>query len=143
MKQKNDSKIKDLLDKVAAQKAKMGAKPRATLNTNGVFKKSESDFVNINTIRSKDVIIDYVSFLLQKEEYAQKACTLLGVPFTSPSISSFTVKDWIEDFKLRLDILNWEEENKKLEALKTKLVGLVSEETKTEMELNDIESLLK
>ncbi|PGO60587.1 hypothetical protein [Priestia megaterium] len=57
-------------------------------------------------------------------------------------ISHFKVEDWITDINSKLDILSKRDEEKSLKAMEKKLVDLLSEAKKTELEIDEIASLL-
>lgn len=59
------------------------------------------------------------------------------------TISGYALEDWISDLKSKLDFVNRKEEENKLKAMELKLTQLLSEEKKVELEINEIESLLK
>jgi hypothetical protein len=52
------------------------------------------------------------------------------------------VSEWEEDFKTRVRIIEYDKRKKTLDATKQKLNSLVSEEAKTEMELEEIAKAL-
>lgn len=58
-------------------------------------------------------------------------------------ISGYKVEDWITDMKAKLNILSKKDEERKLKVMEEKLDKLLSDEKKTELELNDIEAFLK
>ncbi|MCJ0174347.1 hypothetical protein [Clostridioides difficile] len=57
-------------------------------------------------------------------------------------MSGYDVQDWIDDIKSKLDILTINEERSKLEEMEIKLMELLSNEKKVELEINKIESML-
>lgn len=141
---KNDGKIKQLMQKVEEQRAALGTKPRAKWNTNAVFKYPNGDYVNLNTVNAGDFgkLVDAMAYLLTTEGLRAEASERLGVeaePFTH---GGYTIEEWEEDFKLRIGIVGYDGRKKKLAALEKKLKGLISEGTRTEMELEEIEGLL-
>lgn len=58
-------------------------------------------------------------------------------------ICGYNVTDWIEDIKNKLEVINQREEQNKLKQLESKLTKMLSEEKKTELELAEIENILK
>jgi len=142
---KNDAKIKALMTKVEEQKAALGTKPRAKWNTNAVFKYPNGDYVNLNTVNETDFgkLVDAMAFLLTTEGLRKTAAERLGIETESFKHGGFTISEWEEDFKLRIGIVAYDARKKKLDATNKKLKGLVSEGTRTEMELDEIEALLE
>jgi hypothetical protein len=58
-------------------------------------------------------------------------------------ISGYKPDEWITDMKAKLDILSKKDEERKLKAMEEKLDKLLSDEKKTELELNEIAEFLK
>ena len=140
----NDGKIKLLMKKVEAQKAALGTKPRAKWNTNAVFKYPNGDYVNLNTVGEGDFgkLVDAMTSMLVLATHRKTAAERLGVEAVLVTHGGFTIEEWEEDFKLRIGIVAFDGRKKKLAAVQKKLKGLISEGTRTEMELEDIEALL-
>lgn len=143
MGQKNDETIKALMAKIEAKKASLGTKPKISWKTNGLFRYDDNRHINLNTVNDLVTLVEALAFLYSGMGALQKAHETLGVSskFTM-EWRGFPMADWEADFKLKAESLVWEEENKKLKVLEAKLKTLVSEEARTEMELEDISKLL-
>jgi len=139
---KNDEAIKALLTKVEEQTAALGNRPRGTWRTNGVFKFSKDDYFNINVECSLSRFADAAGFLLQKANSRLGGAQAIGILDTMFFWDSYSVEDWISDFKTRVSIISYNDRKKVLDATKAKLHGLVSEEARTEMELEQISKTL-
>jgi hypothetical protein len=140
---KNDSAIKELLQKVEEQKVSLGNKERVTWLTNGIFKKDASYFFNINTVTDPIVLATALGFLIVQHDGFNSACEkYLGIKGEF-KWDGYSIGDWIEDFKTRIRVIEYDRKKKVLDATKAKLNSLVSEEARTEMELNDIKKLLE
>jgi len=144
---KHDDKIKLLLAKVEDQQNNLGVKPKAAWNTNGIFKYKDGSFFNLNTVRDGQPLVEALACLLEKESSHRQAAERLGIGLQGMVLKPFlwdgnSVSDWEKDFKKRLDIIGWEARKAQLDDTKKKLKSLVSEEAKTEMELEDIEKTL-
>lgn len=140
-KTKNDSMIQELLAKVEIQKKALGTKPRGTWITNGVFKFSSSDFININIVTDFSRLGAALGFLLVQEEAFDKGCKSLGIDGTF-KWDGYTRKEWEEDFRMRVSIIRYDANKKKLEAAQAKLNSLISEDARTAMELEDLKNLI-
>lgn len=141
---KHDDKIKALLAKVAEQQDDLGTKPKALWSTNGIFKyKDGTSFFNLNTVKDTQVLVEALAYLLGEEQRIKQAADFLGVPSKDLSYNGYSVNEWKTDFKKRVACILWDDKKTKLDATKSKLKSLVSEEAKTEEELNDIESMLQ
>ena len=69
----NDTKIKTLLEKVEEQQAGLGTKPRAGWHTNGIFKYTDGNYFNLNTVNDFQILVKALSFLLKTESLASQA----------------------------------------------------------------------
>lgn len=137
----NDIVIKELLDKVADQKANLGTREKVAWNTNGVFKYRGGDFFNLNTVTDPSVLANALAVLIVQEDSFKEACKRLGIK-ADFKWDNYSVKDWQDDFMTRMRVIEWDKKKKTLDATQDKLKTLVSEEAKTEMELEDIKKLL-
>ena len=137
---KNDDMIKQLMSKVAAQKESLGTKPKVSWKTNGVFKFEDGkDYFNINTVQNSEPLVKALAYLLQRSSLYEEASKRLEVPVPSDlGFGGYSVQEWTEDFKLRISVLKWEEKKRQLDETEKKLAALVSEEARTEMELEKI-----
>jgi len=68
---------------------------------------------------------------------------MLSVPQKVLQWNGYTLDEWCDDFKTRLSVVSWESKKKELEAAELKLKKLVSEDTRTAMEIDEIASLFK
>ena len=137
---KNDEMIKQLMAKVAVQKEALGAKPKVAWKTNGVFKyEDKSNYFNINTVSGSGPLVEALAYMLQKSSMYVEASKQLGVSVPEDlGFGGYSIHEWSEDFKMRLSILKWEAKKQELDATQSKLSQLVSEEARTEMELEKI-----
>ena len=138
----NDSKIKALLETISTKKDALGPKPRISYKTNGVFKYDNNDFFNINTIAEPQKLVEALSYLLSKQSFNDTAANMLSVPTKTLQWNGYTMDEWCEDFKTRLSVVSWEIKKKELEVFELKLKKLVSEDTRTAMEIDEIAGLL-
>lgn len=140
---KNDDKIKALLNKVETQQKDLGTKPKAAWQTNGIFKYPDGRFFNLNTTQDTQTLVEALAILLEKQSCKKQAAERLGVSSKEFVWDNYPISDWEQDFKKRIEIINWNDKKNQLDETKKKLNCLVSEEAKTEMELADIENQLK
>lgn len=144
---KNDEAILTLINKIEEKKASLGKRPIASWKTCGVFRyyNDPNKFFNINTVVNSEQFVEAVSTMIMYDEVRRKSCEMLGVDpssITMPMWNGYTLTDWIHDFKLRISIIQWDNEKRKLEDMDKKLKGLVSEEAKTGMEIDAISKAL-
>ena len=67
----------------------------------------------------------------------------IDLDIKEPKISGFTIADWKEDIKNLLRQKKIKAKKLQLNAMEKKLTDLLSEDKRTELELDDIEALLK
>jgi hypothetical protein len=143
MSKSNDVTIKALMAKIEEKRATLGVKPKVAWKTNALFKYDDNKHFNLNAINDIPILVDALGFVYAQISGWQKACDTLGVKSSSAiEWKGFALADWEADFKARVAAIVWEEERNKLRALEVKLKALVSEEARTEMELEDISKLL-
>lgn len=121
----NDEQIKLLLAKIEEKKKTLGKKPRATWLTNGVI-----DGTNLNTATVSKCVELAAKYLAEKK-YVEEANTFLELQSNSSSNSEH-VNNVLEDLKLRVTILKYEQEDKKLKAMEAQLKELRSQDLKTQ-----------
>lgn len=139
---KHDTKIKQLLSKIEAEKKSLGKRPRAVLNTNGLFRFDNSNHFNLNTVSDVGYLVRALGFLLEKQATQAEAAKRLGVEGYVFDWKGYSLEDWEADFKMRADTIAWNAKQKKLQALQKKLKDLRSEEAKTGDALSEIEGML-
>lgn len=132
----NDQRILDMKKKIAEKKEKLGKITRFTPITNCSID-IEGERVNIQTLSKEKIIL----LMVKLNAYVLSARDL-GV-LNNFEMSGYNVKDWITDLKSKLDILSKKDEEKVLKSMENKLSALLSEGKKTELEIDEIESLLK
>ncbi|MBG9773030.1 hypothetical protein [Brevibacillus laterosporus] len=132
----NDQKIMELRKQIEAKKEKIGKTIKFIPVTNCSI---ELDGVRYNLqVLAKDQII---SLLVKLKAYATSAKELALL--NDYTISGFNVMDWIKDLNSKLDIVCRKEEEHKLKVMESKLHKLLSNEKKVELEIDEIESMLK
>ena len=60
----------------------------------------------------------------------------------SLEISGYNIVEWITDIKCKIEIFEYKKKETELKALEVKLDKMLSDEKKTELELNEIAALL-
>lgn len=132
----NDEKIMGLKAQIQEKKDKLKVKKRFVPVTNCSL---ELDGVRYNLQATpKEKLTDLLIRLNAYRMSAEKLCVS-----QTYLVSGFILDDWITDILSRLEILSYREEESKLQALEFKLHDLLSVDKKVELEISDIESLLK
>jgi len=141
--QTNDDKIKTLLTAVDAKRANLGTRPKGERATNGLFKWREGQGqFNVHTVKDVTILVDAMAFLLEGKGLREQASEELGVDPAPFKWNGFTVEQWGVDFKLRIAVLTYEKNKRALAVAEKKLKTLMSEGTKTELELEGFAELL-
>lgn len=132
----NDERILELKEQIAAKKEKLGKSLRFSAVTNCII---ELDGVrqNIQTLSKENLI----ALLVKVHAYLTSA-KVLGVA-EQYMISGFKAEEWLTDIRSKIDILSRKEEERALVVMEEKLSRLLSDGKKVELELNEIESMLK
>lgn len=138
---KNDTRIKEMMAVVAEKRAALGDKPRASWKTNGIIK-FDGGHINLNTVNSASILVDTLSKIISIKSSHEEAEKILGIksPF---EFNGNSFNDYVDDFKMRLAMIQYDEKKRALTASETRLAALVSEEARTEMELDAIEKSLE
>jgi hypothetical protein len=133
----NDSKILELKKQIEEKKNKLDKLQRFTPSTNCSIEIDGATRTNIQTL-DKDNII---RLMVKLQSYKTAAETLnVSDQYT---ISGYKPEDWIKDLRQRLDILSRKDEETKLRVMEDKLQALLSSDMKVQLELNEIENMLK
>lgn len=130
----NDIKILKLKEQIAKKKEELKDIERFSPVTNCSIE-LEGVRYNLNVLPK-----DQLQFLAIKLQSFKSAAEVLKVKL---DISGFYVGDWIDDILSKLKILNIKEEKANLKQMESKLDRLLSNEKKVELEINEIEELLK
>lgn len=132
----NDTKILKLKEEITKKKEELKNISRFSPVTNCSLELNEERY-NINTL-TKDKIIELMIKLNMYIISAQDLDLL-----EECVISGYKPTEWISDLKAKLLILSQKAEENKLKQMEAKLDKLLSNDKKVELELNEIENLLK
>jgi len=132
----NDEKIMQLKFQIGEKKKNLKTKKKFSPLTNCSI---EIDGVRLNLqVLNKENLIH---LLVKLNSYLLSAVDL-GLE-DEYKFSGYSIDQWITDIKLKLDILRYEEEDRKLKELERKLENMLSSEKRIELEIDEIESLIK
>jgi len=141
-----DQAVLTLLVKVEQKKKEIEkAKTRPVWKTNCTFGRDPSttqDRTNIQTVRDVRKLVEIYAFLSNQESELAKAAKALGVDFDG-TWQTFSISDWKDDLKTRVEMLSIEKKQKELEELDIKVNRLVSPEQRRVMELRALQEALK
>ena len=132
----NDEKIMQLKFQIGEKKKNLKTKKRFTPLTN-CFIELDGVRLNLQVLNKENLI-----YLLVKLNSYLLSAVDLGLE-DEYNFSGYSIDQWITDIKLKLDILKYEEEDRKLKELERKLENMLSSEKQVELAINEIESLIK
>lgn len=132
----NDQKILELKKQIEEKKKKLTKSRKFTPITNCSIE-FEGTRHNIQVLGKESVL----SLMIRINSYIMSAKEL-GI-LDDYQISGYKLTDWIEDLKARYAHITQKEEEQKLKSMESKLDQLLSNEKKVELEIDEIESLLK
>ena len=142
---KNDVRVQKLIEEVKKRKDSISKTEKATWITNGSFRcfenSTEGSF-NLQTVTNEVVLAKALAFLIDREGSFKEACKRLDVKGSFVWLG-YSVSDWESDFKTRLAKVRLNSEKKKLATLEKQLESLMSDDLKTDMQLAEIEKMLK
>lgn len=135
---KNDEKILELKQLIEQAKKKYSEQKRFNPETCCIFE-LDGKRVNLNTIG----VIDRLNELLIYFNTFRLSAIDLGLDVGLYKINGFGVDQWMDDIKNRIEYIDYKEHLKLLEQKEKLLDELLSEDKKTELELLNIERMLK
>lgn len=143
-KQNNDVKVKDLFKVVQGKKEEIEKIQNPCWNTSRTFgftANSGHDRIDIGIITDTRKLVEMLSFLIDRKEKSEKAAKRLDVKYEF-SWLGFSLDEWEEDFKTRVNQIQIQEKRKELSNLEARLNAIISPELKAEMELQSIQKAL-
>ena len=134
---KNDERILILKEQIEDKKKELGKQPRFSPITTCLFDR-EGCRVNIHTLTS---VKDINAMLVFFNTYVMSAKDL-DIDCTEVELDGFSVLDWMEDLKSKKAVVEYAAKKEQLTALEKKLDKLLSDDKKTELEIDAIADLI-
>jgi hypothetical protein len=134
---KNDDRILKLKKQIETKKNELGDMIRYNPTTNCVLKMN-NEVYNLNVLTKDQLIL-----LLCQLNALNMSAIDLKLPANSPIICGYYLLTWIEDIQGKLKLIDRKQKEGQLEILEKKLKQLLSEDKKIELEIDEIEELLK
>jgi len=134
MSKTHDTKIIELKKQIEEKQEKLKDVKRFSPLTKCIIS-LDGKAQNLNVLKKEELIL-----LLVKLNVLKKSADELGYPLT---IDGYLVQDWMTDIQSKLKLMEYKEEEQKLNTLNKKLTALLSDDKKVELELEEIEGLLK
>lgn len=130
---KNDERVLQLKQVIDKKKSELKGLKRFTPLTNCVLDLEEQKY-NLNVLQ-----LDDLQFLLVKLNMYLMSAKNLGICL---EISGYNIEEWITDIKCKIEIFEYKKKEAELKALEVKLDKMLSNEKRTELELDEITALL-
>lgn len=139
-----DKQVQELFKIVQEKKSAIvkAEKPNWQTNCSFGYDKSSSSRLNIQVLSDIDELVEILSFLMRRKDYHEKSSIVLGVTSEFKYLG-FTLEQWKSDIQTRIDKIQISKKKQELEQLESRLNSLISPELKAEMELAEIEKMLK
>lgn len=132
----HDKQVEELLKTIEEKESSLKTIPKKSFTTNCVFKYNGQS-INLHTA-SKSTLIDITGVLIQHREMKDRACAALKIKTEEFIWDGYSFESWLQDFRNRLDIIEYNEEKEKIKKLKAKVEGIVSEELKAKKTIEDV-----
>lgn len=134
---KNDDRILTLKKQIEDKKKELGKQPRFSPVTTCMFTYN-GNRVNIHTLTT---VNDINAMLVYFNIYAMSAENL-GIDLEDVRFDGFSVSDWMEDLRAKKAVVEYTAKKSQLGAMEKKLDKLLSDDKKTELEIDAIADLL-
>jgi hypothetical protein len=133
---KNDDRILELKKQIEDKRKTISEKKIRFVPETNCILNMDGMTINLN-VCSDDAL---VLLLIRLNSYLMSAVEL-GMP--DFEISGYSVTDWIKDIKSKLEVSSLKKEETDLKKMESKLDKLLSNDKKTEIEIDEIASLLR
>lgn len=133
---KNDDRILELKKQIETKKKAISEKKVRFIPETNCVLNMDGMTINLN-VCSDDAL---VLLLIRLNSYLMSAVNLGMSDF---EISGYSVMTWIKDIKSKLEVSSLRREENDLKKMEGKLDKLLSDDKKTELEIDEIANLLK
>lgn len=133
---KNDDRILELKKQIEIKKKAVSVKKIRFIPKTNCVLNMDGITINLN-VCSDDAL---VLLLIRLNSYLMSAVDLGMSDF---EISGYSITAWIKDIKSKLEVSSLKKEETDLKKMESKLDKLLSDDKKTELEIDEIANLLK
>lgn len=130
---KNDDRVLQLMEVINKKKSELKGVKKFTSLTNCILELDDQKF-NLNVLQ-----LDDLQLLLVRLNMYLISAENIGI---SLEFSGYNITEWITDIKCKIEIFEYKKKEAELKALESKLEKMLSNEKETELELDEIASLL-
>lgn len=135
---KNDDKILELKKKVEESKRELG-KPKRFQPITTCMIEINGQRKNINVINN----LHELNYIMINLHMFKLSADDLGIDVNDFNICGFTYDEWVNDLRQKREIIIYKQKETELKTMEAKLERLLSDDKKVELELDEIEKLLK
>jgi hypothetical protein len=130
----NDQRILDLKSKIKEKKKSVGDLKFTPITNCSIDFEGERYNLHANNTEGLTILLIRLNaYRMSMKDLKMESCI----------ISGYEVQDWITDIQAKLKVMFQKKEREELKILEKKLEKLLSEDKRTELEIDSIESLLK
>lgn len=130
---KNDERVLQLKQVIDKKKSELKLSKKFTPLTNCVLDLDGQKY-NLNVLQYDDLQL----LLVRLNMYSMSAKDLE----ISLEVSGYNIAEWITDIRCKIEIFEYKKKETELKSLEAKLDKMLSDEKKTELELDEIAALL-
>lgn len=139
----NDQLVQELTKIVNEKKLAIAKAEKPNWKTNCSFRysKDTSASINLQVCGQVEELVYILGFLIEKRNAFDSAQKIVGTNLEFKWFG-FTLDEWSEDIKTRIDKIEITMKKKELELLEERLSKLISPELRAKMELEEIQKML-
>ena len=134
MAQKNDDRIMQLKQQIKQKKEELTKCSSRFIPVTNCLLHVDGEMYNLHVLADE--------FLLVKLNAWKHSAEDLGLNPDTVKVSGYSLSEWIDDVRQVIEVKRYKEEKKKLEKLEKQLNDLLSDDKKTELEIDNIAALL-
>lgn len=94
--------------------------------------------INLNTVLNVNKLIELFAFIKNNIETKENSAKMLGVVDYDSKFENYTLSEWLEDFKTKINIIKLKQLKEDLKIKEDKLNSIISEEKRKELEFESI-----
>ena len=133
MSTKNDEMILQLKKKVEEQKAELVKLPRTLQSETSTVFRQDTENLNLRVMSGEQL-----NLLKVKLHTYEMAATDLKIGIDEVVISGFSIDKWMHDIDMQISVLTRAEKEKKLKETEATLNRMLSDDKRTELELQEL-----
>ena len=137
MSTKNDEKILQLKKKVEEQKAELAKLPRTLQSETSTVFRTDAENLNLRVMS-----VEQLKLLKVKLHAYVMSAIDLEIGIDEVIVSGFSIDKWMHDIDMQISVLTRVEKEKKLKETEATLNRMLSDDKRTELELQELAKML-